>query len=130
MTRKVFYSFHYVPDSQRAAQVRNMGKLEGNSVASDNEWESITDGGDPAIAKWIDDQMYGRSCAVILAGSATAGRKWINYEIEKAWTDGRGVVGIYIHAKGSCWVHGGDGIQSLLLCQRQRLQSEFDSAVL
>jgi hypothetical protein len=30
-------------------------------------------------------------------GAATAGRKWINYEIEKAWKDGKGVLGIHIH---------------------------------
>lgn len=27
----------------------------------------------------------------------TAGRKWINYEIEKSWNSGKGLVGIYIH---------------------------------
>jgi hypothetical protein len=34
---------------------------------------------------------------VVLIGPATAGRKWINYEINKAWTDNKGVVGIHIH---------------------------------
>lgn len=97
MTRKVFYSFHYEPDSQRVSQVRNMGKVEGNSLASDNEWESITDAGDSEIEKWIADQMYGRSCVVVLVGSQTAGRKWVKYEIQKAWDDGRGLVGIHIH---------------------------------
>jgi len=24
-------------------------------------------------------------------------RKWINYEIEKSWNDGKGVLGVYIH---------------------------------
>jgi hypothetical protein len=28
-TRKVFYSFHYMPDAWRASQVRNMGVVEG-----------------------------------------------------------------------------------------------------
>ena len=32
----------------------------------------------------------------MLVGSDTAGRKWINYEIVKAWTSGLGVVGINI----------------------------------
>ncbi len=41
--------------------------------------------------------MQGRSCAVVLVGANTANRKWINYEIVKAWDDGLGVVGIYIH---------------------------------
>ena len=97
MARKVFYSFHYKPDNWRASQVRNIGKIEGNNPASDNDWETVTKGGDAAIKKWIDDQLKGRSCTIVLIGSNTAGRKWINYEIEKSWNDGKGVLGIYIH---------------------------------
>lgn len=95
-TRKVFYSFHYLPDGWRASQVRNMGLVEGNQPASDNDWESITKS-ESAIQSWIDGQFSGRSCAVVLVGANTAGRKWIKYEIEKAWNDGKGVVGIHIH---------------------------------
>ena len=97
MTRKTFFSFHYKPDNWRASQVRNIGKVEGNSPASDNDWETITKGGDAEIRKWIDDQMRGRSCVVVLIGANTAGRKWINYEIRKAWEDGKGLLGIYVN---------------------------------
>lgn len=97
MARKVFYSFHYIPDNWRASQVRNIGAIEGNSPASDNDWESVKRGGDTAIQRWIDTQLEGRTCAVVLIGSETAGRKWINYEIKKAWGDGKGVLGIHIH---------------------------------
>ena len=97
MARRVFFSFHYKPDNWRAAKVRNMGVVEGDKPVTDNEWETVTGGGDAAIQKWIDDQMKGKSCAVVLIGSKTAGRKWIKYEIKKAWDDKKGVVGIYIH---------------------------------
>jgi hypothetical protein len=97
MARRAFYSFHYKPDCSRAALVRNIGAVEGNKLATDNEWETITSGGDKAIEKWIDDQLYGKSCAVVLIGAATAGRKWIDYEVKKAWTEGKGLVGVYIH---------------------------------
>lgn len=97
MARKVFFSFHYDPDNWRASQVRNAGVLEGNQPCSDNDWESITKAGDKEIEKWIDGQLSGRSCAVVLIGAGTAGRKWINYEIKKAWDDGKGLVGVYIH---------------------------------
>jgi len=97
MARKVFYSFHYKPDNWRASQVRNIGVIEGNRPASDNDWETITRGGEATIQKWINDQMCGTSCTVVLIGANTAGRKWINYEIVKAWNDGKGVVGVYIH---------------------------------
>jgi hypothetical protein len=97
MARNVFYSFHYVPDNWRASQVRNAGVLEGNQPCSDNDWESITKAGEKEIQKWIDGQLSGRSCAVVLIGANTAGRKWINYEIEKAWNDKKGLLGIHIH---------------------------------
>jgi Thoeris protein ThsB, TIR-like domain len=97
MTRKVFYSFHYLPDGWRASQVRNCGVVEGNVPVSDNDWETITATGDAAIKTWIKDQLAGRSCALVLIGNQTAGRKWITYEIEKAWNDGKGVVGVYVH---------------------------------
>ena len=110
MARRVFFSFHYKPDNWRASQVRNIGKVEGNSPATDNDWETITKGGDAKIKKWIDDQMKGRSCLVVLAGTKTAGRKWIDYEIQKAWEDGKGVVGIHVNklknAKGSTSTKG------------------------
>ena len=97
MARNCFYSFHYKPDNWRASQVRNIGAIEGNQPVSDNDWETVTKGGDDAIKKWISDQMKGKSCAVVLVGTGTANRKWINYEIIKAWNDGLGVVGICIH---------------------------------
>lgn len=97
MARRVFYSFHYKPDNWRASQVRNIGAIEGNKPVSDNDWETVTKGGDKAIERWISDQMTGRSCVVVLIGSGTAGRKWINHEIVKGWDAGKGVLGIYIH---------------------------------
>lgn len=97
MARKIFSSFHYKPDNWRASTVRNIGSIEGNQLASDNDWESITSGGDDAIEKWINQQMKGQSCVVVLVGANTAGRKWINYEIKRGWNDGKGVLGIHIH---------------------------------
>ena len=97
MARKAFYSFHYKPDASRAGQVRNIGVLEGNTPVSDNDWETVTKKGDAAIKQWIADQMHGRSCTVVLVGSNTAGRKWINHEIIESWNNGMGVVGIRIH---------------------------------
>ena len=41
--------------------------------------------------------MSTRSCAIVLIGSQTASRKWIKYEIGKAWDDKKGLLGIYIH---------------------------------
>lgn len=97
MARRAFYSFHYIPDNWRAATVRSIGSVEGNKPASDNDWESVKKAGDKGIQNWVDGQLYGKSCAVVLIGTNTAGRKWINYEIEKAWSEKKGLLGIHIH---------------------------------
>jgi hypothetical protein len=121
MARNVFYSFHYLPDGWRAAQVRNAGAVEGNQPVSDNEWETITKGGDQAIKDWIAEQMKGKSCAVVLIGSGTAGRKWIKYEIEEAWNAKKGVVGIHIHnlkdSKGNTSTKGANPFADFTVCE-------------
>lgn len=95
--RQVFYSFHYDPDCWRASTVRNIGAIEGNKPAPDNDWETIAGGGDDAIKRWINEQMKYRTCTVVLVGNKTANRKWINHEIIKSWDEGMGVVGIHVH---------------------------------
>lgn len=95
--RQIFYSFHFKNDVMRVQQVRNMGVIEGNEPTSPNKWEELKRKGDTSIKKWINDNMQYRSCVIVLIGSETASRKWVKYEIEKAWNDGKGVVGIYIH---------------------------------
>lgn len=34
---------------------------------------------------WIDNQLKGKSCTIVLIGAETANRKWIKYEIKKSW---------------------------------------------
>lgn len=41
--------------------------------------------------------MKYRSCTVVLVGTNTADRKWINYEIIKSWNDRMGLAGIHVH---------------------------------
>lgn len=95
--RRIFYSFHYAQDKWRAATVRNIGVVEGNRPTTDNNWEQVKKGGTAAIRRWIDQQMKGRSCTIVLVGAYTAGRRWINYEIKKSWQEGMGLAGIRIH---------------------------------
>lgn len=95
--RQVFFSFHYDNDSWRASQVRNMGKVDDSSTFSDNDWEEVKEKTDSKIKEWIDKQLNKRSCLVVLIGAKTANRKWINYEIKKAYELNKGIVGIYVH---------------------------------
>lgn len=97
MARQVFFSFQYKPDVWRTSQVRNIGAIDGNKPVTDNDWEEVIKGGDKAIKEWINDNLYYRKCTIVLIGENTANRKWINYEIEKSWNDGKGIFGIYIH---------------------------------
>ena len=97
MKRQVFYSFHYKNDVMRVSQIRNIGALEDNKPVSDNDWEEVKSKGDNNIKKWIDDNMKYRSCVIVMVGEETANRKWVKYEIEKAWNEGKGLLGIYIH---------------------------------
>lgn len=97
MKHRVFFSFEYNKDNWRAGQVRNMGKVDGCSTFSDNDWEEVKRKTDSEIRKWIDEQLKQRSCIVVLIGSTTSTREWVKYEIEKAYELGKGIVGIYIH---------------------------------
>jgi hypothetical protein len=97
MARKVFYSFHYHDDVWRTSQIRHIGIVEGDQKIIDHEWEKIKYKSDEAIYGWIDNQLRGRSCTIVLIGEKTAGRKFINYEIKQSWNAGKGVFGIYIH---------------------------------
>jgi hypothetical protein len=97
MPRRCFYSFHFKPDCHRAAQVRQIGSIETSRPATDNDWEAIVGRGNAAIQNWIDNQIAGKSCAIVLVGAETANRKWINYEIIRSWDEGLGLVGIHIH---------------------------------
>lgn len=96
-TRQIFYSFHFDNDVMRVQQIRNIGTLEENKPVSPNHWEKIRRTGYLAIKRWIDDNMAYRSCVVVLVGTDTTNRRWIKYEIKKAWNDGKGLFGIYIH---------------------------------
>lgn len=95
--RQVFFSFHYDNDNWRAGQVRNMGKVDSSSTFSDNDWEEVKEKTESKIKEWIDEQLNKRSCLVVLIGEKTANRKWINYEIKRAYELNKGIVGIYIH---------------------------------
>lgn len=95
--RQIFYSFHYDNDVFRVQQIRNIGTLENNEPVSPNDWETVKRGGETSIKKWIDENLKYKSCLVVLIGAETANRKWVKYEIEKAWNDGKTVLGIYIH---------------------------------
>lgn len=100
MVRHVFFSFHYERDYWRANQVRNSWVTQEREVAGfvdAAEWEELQRQSDSAIERWIDDQINGTSVTVVLVGSETYDRKWIDYEIETSAERGNGLLGLYVH---------------------------------
>jgi|TARA_Y100000310_G_scaffold302131_1_gene339198 hypothetical protein len=97
MAPRVYLSFHNKPDNWRAAQVRDMGVVEGHRPATDDEWREVRKGGDAAIRNWISDQISAQSAALVLIGSRTSRRRWIHYVIREAWRTRKGLLGVYIH---------------------------------
>lgn len=97
MKRQVFFSFEYRKDVWRASQIRNMGIVEDDSTFSDNDWEKVKVENDKTIKEWIDDQIRMRSCIVVLIGETTYTRKWVLYEIQKAYQLNKGIIGVYVH---------------------------------
>jgi hypothetical protein len=125
--RQIFYSFHYDNDVFRVQQIRNIGSLEDNKPVSLNEWEQLKRSGDTAVKNWIDENIRYKNCLVVLIGSETANRKWVKYEIEKAWNDGRAVLGIYIHnlkcPKGGTCRQGSNPFEQITIKDGRKLSS-------
>ncbi len=101
MLRKVFFSFHYQRDVWRVNPVRNSWLMKPDHETSKfldaAEREKVWRGGESAIKTWINEQLNGTSVTVVLIGSQTAGRQFVNYEIEQSHKQKKGLLGIYIH---------------------------------
>jgi hypothetical protein len=100
MARRVFFSFHYQQDIWRVNQIRNVGHIVGTSAAGFHDaslWEEAKRKGDFAIKSMIDEALKNTSVTVVCIGSATAGRRYIDYEIQQSLARGNGIVGIQIH---------------------------------
>jgi hypothetical protein len=95
--RKIFYSFHFDGDVFRVQQIRNIGVIEDNKPVTPNKWEEIKSGGQTAIQGWINSNINRAECVVVLIGENTYESHWVDYEIRKAWDEGKGLVGIRIH---------------------------------
>src|SRR6266496_889264 len=100
MARSVFFSFHYQRDVWRVNQIRSMPNIVGSAAAGFQDaslWEEAKKKSDDAVKRLIDKGLEGTSVTVVCIGAKTAGRKLINYEIEKSIARGNGLVGVQIH---------------------------------
>ena len=100
MARRTFFSFHYQRDIWRVNQIRNIPKVTSCSAAGFQDaslWEEAKKKGEAAIKRLIDEGLENTTVTVICLGAKTAGRKYINYEIDQSLKRGNGLVGIQIH---------------------------------
>jgi len=101
MARRVFFGFHYEKDIWRASQVRNSWVTKPDREAAGfwdaASWEEVKRNGEEAVKRWIDKQLEGTSVTVVLIGAETSERKYVQYEINRSWDKGNGLIGIYIH---------------------------------
>ncbi len=101
MARRVFFSFHFEKDSWRAGQVRNSWVTKPDRETAGfldaAGWEEVKKKGEEAIKSWIRKHLTGTTVTVVLIGSNTSERKYVQYEINQSWENGNGLLGIYIH---------------------------------
>lgn len=105
MARKVFFSFHYDSDIWRVNQVRNSwvtkSSIEEAGYIDKASWEKVEKQGEEAVKNWINRQLEGTSVTVVLIGTLTSTRYYVDYEIKRSYERGNGMLGIYIHQLGS-----------------------------
>lgn len=97
MSRSSFVSFHYQNDYWRVQQILRMGAIAGQEILPAQNWEAVKKRGDAAVHQWIDKEMARKAAVVVLIGSETASRKFVKYEIRKAWDTRKPLLGIRIH---------------------------------
>ncbi len=82
------------------SQIRNSWVTQGNTTAGfwdDVSWESVKRQGEQTVQSWINSEMKGTSVTVVLIRAETYSRKYVLYEIQKSYEEGKGLLGIYIH---------------------------------
>ena len=100
MARKVFYSFHYDNDIMRVMIVRNrwvtMGNQEASQIIDKAEFEKIKRTGENAVKNWIDKQLQGTTATIVLLGTETLHRPFVQYEICESHNKKNAILGIHI----------------------------------
>ena len=98
MARRTFFSFHFAVDIHRASVVRHSQMTQEESGFFDASlWEEAKTKGTPALQKLIDGALERTTVTVVLIGSDTSDRDWVNYEIRKSIERGNGLVGVRVH---------------------------------
>jgi len=133
MARRVFFSFHYENDINRSMIVRNSWVTQGKESAGFIDkaaFEEIKRQGDNAVHRWIDRQLEGTSVTVVLIGSETLNRPFVQYEICQSLQRGNAVIGVLINGirdmnTGFCSMKG--NIHTIIGYYNDKTPAYFDS---
>jgi hypothetical protein len=98
MARRVFFSFHFA-DSWRANQVRMANVVSGPDASGfyDHSEYAETRKGRETVRREILRHLDGTTVTVVLIGTHTAERDWVDVEIRESIKQGNGILGIRIH---------------------------------
>ncbi len=101
VSRKVFFSFHYKPDVQRAWIVRNSWVTKEDRTDAGffdaSVFEAKKNESEESLKNFLRDGMKGTTVTCVLIGSQTALRPWVRYELVRSFHRGNGLFGIRIH---------------------------------
>jgi len=101
MARRVFFSFHYEPDVQRAQTVKNSwvtkSDREDAGFFDSSVFESKKRTSPDALKRFLDAGLLNSSVTCVLAGEHTHSRRWVRYEILRSFVEGKGLLNIAIH---------------------------------
>ena len=102
MTRRTFFSFHYVPDVWRAWNVRNTWVVRPEDQISrgffdSSVFEASKRESDDSLKTFLRKGLGNTSVTCVLAGTETWKRRWVRYEIARSVMKGNGLLTIYIH---------------------------------
>jgi hypothetical protein len=100
MAKRCFFSFHYQDVIDFRANVvrnHNVTKDDNGGFFDASIWESSKKQGDIALKRLINGELENTSVTVVLIGSQTYARRWVQYEIMKSIERGNAVLGIHIN---------------------------------
>ena len=102
----IFLTFDYERDHWRAGRVRRWGlglQLELAGFLDQDSWEELDEECERPVQEWIEEQLEGTSVTVVLVGSQTYSREYVNLAIARSHELGKGLLAIRIHRLQNQW---------------------------
>ncbi|MEI6654738.1 MAG: TIR domain-containing protein [Verrucomicrobiota bacterium] len=98
--RRTFFSFHYLPDNQRAQVVKQSWLTKPDREAAgffDSSAFETKKRTNDALKAFLNEQLKGTTVTCVLIGAETALRPWVRYELVRSFYRGNGLFGVRIN---------------------------------